>query len=88
MYEVRLAKTADVPAMLAIYRPYVEETTISFEYDVPTAEQFMARMMNFMAKYPVFVYERDGEVCGYAYAAPAFERVAYAWSVDLSVYVR
>ena len=88
MYEVRLAKTADVPAMLAIYRPYVEETTISFEYDAPTAEQFMARMMKFMAKYPVFVYERDGEVCGYAYAAPAFERVAYAWSVDLSVYVR
>ena len=88
MYEVRLAKTADVPAMLAIYRPYVEETTISFEYDAPTAEQFMARMMNFMAKYPVFVYERGGEVCGYAYAAPAFERVAYAWSVDLSVYVR
>ncbi len=88
MYEIRLAKTADVPAMLAIYRPYVEETTISFEYDAPTAEQFMARMMNFMAKYPVFVYERGGEVCGYAYAAPAFERKSYAWSVDLSVYVR
>lgn len=87
MYEVRVASMADIPAMLDIYRPYAEETTVSFEYGAPTAEQFTARMMKLMAKYPVFVYERDGEVCGYAYAAPAFERVAYAWSVDLSVYI-
>ena len=87
MTEVRLATAADIPAMRRVYRPYVEETTVSFEYETPSEEQFAARIGAIMAKYPVFVCTEEGAVCGYAYAAPAFERRAYAWCADLSVYV-
>ena len=37
---IRIAKESDIPAMLAIYAPYVENTTVSFEYEVPTREEF------------------------------------------------
>ena len=33
---IRPAREEDLPAMLEIYRPYVEETTASFEYVTPT----------------------------------------------------
>ena len=34
--EIRIAEPSDAAALLAIYKPYVENTTITFEYDVPT----------------------------------------------------
>ena len=40
------------------------------------------------SRFPVLVYEKEGEVLGYAYLAPAFERRAFSWDCDLSVYVR
>ncbi len=85
----RLAAPSDVPAMLAIYAPYVRETAYSFEYEVPTPEIFAGRLSSIGAAFPWLVCE-DGdsrELLGYAYAAPAFERAAYMWDADLSVYI-
>lgn len=87
MYEVRVASMADIPAMLDIYRPYAEETTVSFEYGAPTAEQFTARIARIMEMCPVLVCKAGNAAIGFAYAAPAFERRAYAWCADLSVYI-
>ncbi|MCQ2437845.1 MAG: N-acetyltransferase family protein [Clostridia bacterium] len=85
---IRVATEKDVPAILEIYRPYILETTITFEYDVPTLEAFIERYRSIAAVYPYFVYEEAGEILGYAYASKAFERSAYQWDVDLSVYLR
>lgn len=82
----REAVREDVPAMLAIYAPYVLNTAVSFEYDVPTPEVFSARFENITAHFPWLVCEEDGQVIGYAYASRAFERAAYQWDADLSVY--
>ena len=41
---IRTAMTEDAAELLEIYRPYVEKTAITFEYDVPTSEEFRARM--------------------------------------------
>ena len=83
----RLADRADLPAMLEIYRPYVEEETVSFEYETPSLEAFSARFERITADFPWYVAEEDGAVIGYAYASRAFERAAYQWDADMSVYI-
>jgi len=84
---VRPALPGDLPRMLAIYGPYIENTTYSFEYTVPTPEEFAARFAGITARYPWLVWEEDGTVLGYAYASPLHERAAYQWSADVSIYL-
>lgn len=84
---VRMASPADAAALLAIYRPYVETTAITFEYEVPTEEEFAARIAKTLQRYPYLVAEENGTVVGYAYAGALKERRAYDWSVETSIYV-
>ena len=84
---IRLAKPLDAAALLAIYAPYVENTAITFEYDVPTVEDFANRIEKTLKKYPYLVAEEDGVVLGYAYTSTYYARAAYDWAVELSVYV-
>ena len=85
---IRIATEADVAAILDIYRPYVENTTITFEYDVPTQEAFLERFRGITAQYPWLVWEEEGRILGYAYAAAPYARAAYAWCAEPSVYLR
>ena len=84
---IRPATAADVPAMLAIYGPYVSDTPITFDYDPPTEEAFAAKYRRITARYPWLVLEADGKILGYAYADRAFEKAAYAWCVEATVYL-
>ncbi len=84
---MRFARAGDVPAMLEIYGPYVRNTTYSFEYTVPAAEEFARRFHSYTAQFPWLVWEEDGGVLGYAYAAAPFERAAYRWCAEVSVYL-
>lgn len=85
---IRPATEADVPAILAIYAPYVQNTTVTFEYDVPCAREFMRRFLSVTEKFPWLVWEEKGELLGYAYAAAPFERAAYAWCAEPSIYIK
>ena len=85
---LRFAAQRDYPAMLKIYAPYVERTTVSAEYFSPSLATFSARMRALEGKFPVLVAEEAGEVLGYCYLSPAFERRAFAWDADLSLYVK
>ena len=80
---IRFAAPADAGRILKIYAPYITDTVISFEYDVPSLADFTARVEKIASKYPYLVYERDGVVVGYAYASPYIERAAYDYTVDL-----
>ena len=84
---IRFATADDVAAMLAIYAPYVENTTYTFEYTVPTREAFLNRFVTYTRQLPWLVWEEDGKVLGYAYASLPFERAAYAWCAEVSVYL-
>ena len=64
---IRIAAEADIPAMLEIYAPYVENTTVSFEYDVPCRKTFLQRFYTVTAQFPWLVWEEDGRILGYAY---------------------
>ncbi len=84
---IRIATEADIPAMLEIYRPYVENTTYSFEYDVPCLRTFTQRFYDHTQQFPWLVWEEGGEVLGYAYAGAPWERAAYRWSAEISIYL-
>ena len=85
---IRTATLADASELLKIYTPYVIGTAVSFEYEVPTVEEFKKRIKNTLQKYPYLVAEQNGEILGYAYASSFHTRAAYAWSVETSIYVR
>ena len=84
---LQVAGDGDVFPMLAIYAPYVRDTAITFEYEVPTAAEFGARLHHVLPEYPWLVCRAPGQVLGYAYAHRHMERAAYGWNVECSVYV-
>ncbi len=85
---VRLATEQDLGQILAIYAPYVENTTVSFEYEVPSPEVFRQRFLDITARFPWLVWEEKGEILGYAYACAPFARAAYQWCCEPSIYLR
>ena len=86
-FSLREACMEDAQDLLAIYAPYIRNTTITFEYDVPSCEEFRERMGHIMEGYPYLVCESGGHPMGYAYAHRYHERAAYQWDAELSVYV-
>ena len=84
---IRPASEADLPQILAIYGPYVENTTCSFEYTIPTMEEFTLRFRSITARFPWIVWEDAGGVLGDAYASAPFHRAAYSWVAEPSIYV-
>lgn len=85
--EIRIASLRDAKALLHIYEYYVKNTAISFEYEVPTIEEFKRRMTNTLKKYPYLTAVKDNEILGYAYAGPFVGRAAYDWSAELTIYL-
>jgi len=84
---VRLATYADLPQMLAIYAPYVTDTSFSFEYTVPELAEFADRFQNITQQFPWLVWEEAGIILGYAYGSLPFERAAYRWCGEVSIYL-
>lgn len=84
---VRDAKREDAERLLEIYAYYVKNTAITFEYKVPTIQEFQSRIENTMRRYPYLVIEKNGVIEGYAYAGPFVGRAAYDWSSELSIYL-
>ncbi len=84
---IRFAAPSDAEEVLRIYAPYIENTNITFEYSVPTLEEFKLRMEEIEEKYPWIVYEEEGKVLGYAYGGPDKTREAYQWTVESSIYL-
>lgn len=86
-FTLRLATVEDAPQILEIYTPYVRDTEISFEEEVPSREEFQARIGAVTAVYPYVVCENRGKICGFAYATRHRERVAYRFNVETSIYI-
>ena len=56
---IRPASPEDAEALLSIYAPYVKHTAITFEYEVPSAEEFRKRIAHTLQHYPYLVAERE-----------------------------
>jgi len=84
---IRLATTADAAGILAIYAPYIANTSFTFETEVPSVETFAERIKTYLLNWPWLIYEQNGMIAGYAYATKYRERTAYQWCTESSIYV-
>lgn len=87
MTTIRIATIEDAEAITEIYKPYVLNTTITFELDPPTVDEMRHRILHTLEKYPYLVAEEEGKVIGYAYAGTLYDRRAYDHSAELSIYI-
>jgi phosphinothricin acetyltransferase len=85
---LRDCTAGDAAAVSAIYNHYVERTTVTFEEDAVPVEEMARRIVDGSGRFPWLVWEQDGAVLGYAYAAPWKSRSAYRHSVETTVYLR
>lgn len=85
---IRWVKLEDASAILAIYTPYILNSTITFEKEVPTLEKFQQRIEMIQNHYPYIVYEQEHHILGYAYASTFREREAFDHTCELSVYLK
>ena len=77
MLKIRPVTLKDAPELVRIYSPYIEKTAITFEYQVPTIEEFEGRIEKILQRFPFLVAEVDGQVLGYAYTSSYYDRSAY-----------
>lgn len=85
---IRPVTAADAEELVSIYAPYVLETAVTYEYEVPSVEEFRGRIENTIKKYPYLVAVEDGVILGYAYASAFHPRAAFQWSAEATVYLR
>lgn len=85
---IRTASPEDAGKLLEIYGPYIRNTAITFEYQVPEEAEFRARVARTLKNYPYLVAERDGQILGYAYTGAFVGRAACSWAAEVSIYLR
>jgi phosphinothricin acetyltransferase len=84
---IREVTVADAADIYNVYKPYVDNTAISFEAVTPSVEEIEYKIKKITEMYPWLVCEHQGKVVGYAYGSTHRERPAYKWSVESSIYV-
>ena len=84
---LRLAKPEDAEKILKVLAPYIRDTAINFEYEVPDTEEYAKHIESISRKYPYIVCEIEGGIVCFAYASAHRSKSAYMWSAELSVYV-
>ena len=86
-FSIRCAHERDAADILEIYAPFIRDTAVTFEYEVPDTAEFAERIRETASLCPYLVCEKDGETVGYAYAHRVRERAAFDWDVELSIYL-
>lgn len=84
---IRDVEVGDAARLTEIYAPYVTDTAVSFEYEVPSVEEFSHRIEKIKKKHPYLVCVDGDKVVGYVYAGTYSPRKAYDWTVTTSIYV-
>ena len=86
-YTIKDVTVKDAESLLEIYSPYVLNTAISFEYAVPSLQEFKERIERISKNFPYICLIADGKIQGYAYASAFHEREAYKHCAELSIYL-
>ena len=87
-FSLRVVTPEDAEALLEVYAPYVTDTAISFEWQVPSLEEFRDRIRCTLEKYPYLAAVRGEEILGYACTHPFVGRAAYDWGAETTIYLR
>jgi L-amino acid N-acyltransferase YncA len=84
---IRRCRAQDAAAICEIYNPYIRDTVITFEETPVEATEMARRIERVTERLPWLVWDQDGSIEGYAYAAAWRQRSAYRYSVEGTVYV-
>ncbi len=87
MYTIRLFQESDSSQMLEIYKPFVTESSITFDYKLPDLEGFQTKLNEQSIQYPCLVCLSGEKIIGYAYASLHRYKKAYQWSVESTIYL-
>ncbi|MDQ3087967.1 MAG: N-acetyltransferase family protein [Acidobacteriota bacterium] len=85
---IRPVSLIDAAQVAEIYNYYVQNTHHTFETEPLSGEEMEQRIIKVTKDYPFLIAEDDGEIFGYAYATQFKLRQAYAFSAEVSIYVR
>lgn len=85
---IRKANAEDAAAIAEVYNYYIKNTHHTFETEPLSAAEMQERIDEISEKYPFLVAEEDGEILGYTYAVQFRLRQAYAYSAEVSIYVK
>ena len=85
--KIRTAQAEDAADIQAIYAPFVQETSVSFETVPPSVETMAARISSSLARHGYFVAQSEAGILGFAYASPYRPRPAYDRTAEVSVYL-
>lgn len=86
-FKIRMATPKDALDILELYQPYIKNTAITFEYDVPTLQEMEERIKKVLQKFPYLVVYQGEFLLGYAYASHLQPRAAYQYSAEVSIYI-
>ena len=86
-FTLRTAGIDDAQALLDIYAYYVEHSALTFEYEVPSLQEFRRRIAGTLEHYPYLLAESSGRIVGYSYAGRFQPRAAYAWNAEMTIYL-
>jgi phosphinothricin acetyltransferase len=84
---VRSASPQDAAACVAIYRPYVENTVISWELEAPSPDEMASRIASAQKAHEWLVLEHDDQVIGFGYAHALISLPSLKWSVETGIYI-
>ena len=87
MIKVRSVALEDAKYLVEIYKPYVEETAITFDYSVPSIYEFGEKIAKIIQNYPFLVAEENSKILGYAYAGEFYPKDAYKWTAEITIYL-
>ena len=88
MVLIRLAREEDAAGIADVYRPYVEDSPISFEEQAPDAAEMARRIIGERpGLHPWLVAEETNQIKGFASSSPFRARPAYRWSVETGIYL-
>lgn len=84
---VRDAGPQDADACLEIYRPYVENSAVSWELEAPTVEEMAERIATVNETHAWLMLEKDGQTIGFANGHALWSLPAYRWSTQTGLYI-
>ena len=85
-YSIRMITESDADEVLSVYKYYVDNTVVSFEYEAPTKDEYIQRIITNTEKYPWLVCLHNNKIIGFAYASTHRYRTAYQWSPESTIY--
>lgn len=85
---IRFATPEDAAGILAIYNHYITETITTFNIRPRTEHEHRAYIESICKQYPWLVAEKNNEIIAYAYAHTERPIDAYAWNVELAIFLK